>query len=90
MPVRARLLYLGQRTIGMDVTREEIETVTEKLSDTWANINTACADDEFEPRTGPLCGWCPYVSMCPQGTAEVAKRANRKADREAELLAMAS
>ncbi|MXW61146.1 MAG: PD-(D/E)XK nuclease family protein [Acidimicrobiaceae bacterium] len=90
MPVRARLLYLGQRTIGMDVNREEIETVTEKLSDTWANINTACADDEFEPRTGPLCGWCPYVSMCPQGTAEVAKRANRKAAREAELLAMAS
>ncbi len=90
MPVRARLLYLGQRTIGMDVNRKEIETVTEKLSGTWAEIHTACADDEFEPRTGPLCGWCPYVSMCPQGTAEVAKRAKNKADREAELLAIAS
>ena len=90
MPVRARLLYLGQRTIGMDVNRKEIETVTQKLAGTWAEIHTACADDEFEPRTGPLCGWCPYVSMCPQGTAEVAKRAKNKADREAELLAIAS
>ena len=90
MPVRARLLYLGQRTVGMDVNRREIEAVTEKLAGTWADIHTACADDEFEPRTGPLCGWCPYVSMCPQGTAEVAKRADSKADREAELLAMAS
>ncbi len=90
MPVRARLLYLGQRTVGMDVNREEIETVTEKLAGTWSEIHTACADDEFEPRTGPLCGWCPYVSMCPQGSAEVARRAESKADQDAELLAMAS
>lgn len=90
MPVRARLLYLGQRTVGMDVNREEIETVTEKLACTWSEIHTACADDEFEPRTGPLCGWCPYVSMCPQGSAEVARRAESKADQDAELLAMAS
>lgn len=90
MPVRARLLYLGQRTVGMDVNREEIETVTEKLACTWSEIHTACAEDEFEPRTGPLCGWCPYVSMCPQGIAEVARRAESKADQDAELLAMPS
>ena len=90
MPVRARLLYLGQRTVGIDVNRSEIETVTEKLATTWADIHTACDRDEFEPRTGPLCGWCPYVSMCPQGTAEVARRTADEADREAEFLAMAS
>ncbi len=90
MPVRVRLLYLGQRTIGMDVNHKEIDAVTEKLAGTWSEIHTACSEDEFEPRPGPLCGWCPYVSMCPQGAAEVAKRADRKATKEAELVALAS
>ena len=90
MPVRARLLYLGQRTIGMDVNHKEIDGVTEKLAGTWSEIKTACSEDEFEPRTGPLCGWCPYVSMCPQGAAEVAATAERKAAEEARLVALAS
>ena len=90
LPVRARLLYLGQRTVGTEVSQPEIEAVTKKLAGTWADIQTACAEDEFEPRTGPLCGWCPYLSMCPQGAAEVAKRAESKAAQDADLLAIAS
>ena len=78
MPVHARLLYLGQRPVGIKVTREEIDSVVDKLAGTWAAINTACATDEFEPRTGPLCGWCPYVDRCPEGTKEVAKRQAKK------------
>lgn len=74
MPVRARLLYLGQRPVGIDVTRKEIDIVTEKLVATWQGINTACDTDEFEPRTGPLCGWCPYLDLCPEGTKAVEKR----------------
>jgi len=78
MPVHARLLYLGQRPVGIKVTREEIDGVVDKLAGTWAAINTACATDEFEPRTGPLCGWCPYVDRCPEGTKEIAKRQAKK------------
>ena len=78
MPVHARLLYLGQRPVGIKVTREEIDSVVDKLAGTWAAINTACDTDEFEPRTGPLCGWCPYVDRCPEGTKEVAKRQAKK------------
>lgn len=89
MPVRARLLYLGQRPVGIDVTQPELDGVIEKLSSTWTAINTACDTDEFEPRTGPLCGWCPYVGRCPEGTAEVAKRQARKAAEEGALLAEA-
>ena len=85
MPVHARLLYLGQRPVGIKVTREEIDSVVDKLADTWAAINTACATDEFEPRTGPLCGWCPYVDRCPEGTKEVAKR---QAKKDADVAAM--
>ena len=78
MPVHARLLYLGQRPVGIKVTREEIDSVVDKLAGTWAAINTACDTDEFEPRTGPLCGWCPYVDRCPEGTKEIAKRQAKK------------
>ena len=78
MPVHARLLYLGQRPVGIKVTREEIDSVVDKLAGTWVAINTACDTDEFEPRTGPLCGWCPYVDRCPEGTKEVAKRQAKK------------
>jgi putative RecB family exonuclease len=87
MPVRARLLYLGQRPVGIDVTPAELEGVTEKLAGTWASIKTSCSTDEFEPRTGPLCGWCPYADRCVEGTAEITKRQNVKAAEEAALLA---
>ena len=85
MPVHARLLYLGQRPVGIKVTREEIDSVVDKLAGTWAAINTACDTDEFDPRTGPLCGWCPYVDRCPEGTKEVAKR---QAKKDADVAAM--
>ena len=85
MPVRARLLYLGQRPVGIDVNQAELDGVVEKLAGTWSSINTACTTDEFEPRTGPLCGWCPYVDRCPEGADEVAKR---QAKRDAEVAAL--
>ncbi|MDW3217432.1 MAG: PD-(D/E)XK nuclease family protein [Acidimicrobiales bacterium] len=86
MPVRARLLYLGQRPVGIDVTRKELDDVTEKLAATWAGINTACETDEFEPRTGPLCGWCPYIDRCPEGAKEAEKRDRRRAAQDAAML----
>ena len=85
MPVHARLLYLGQRPVGIKVTQDELDGVVEKLAGTWSAINTSCATDEFEPRTGPLCGWCPYVDRCPEGTKEAAKR---QAKRDAEVAAL--
>ena len=86
MPVRARLLYLGQRPVGIDVTRKELDVVTEKLAATWTDINTACASDEFEPRTGPLCGWCPYIDRCPEGAAAVEKRNRAKAESDEAMM----
>lgn len=31
----------------------------------------------FPTRPGPLCGWCPFVQRCPEGAAELVRRANR-------------
>lgn len=88
-PVRARLLYLGQRVVDTPVTEETLESTVEALASTWSAIGTACAADAFAPRTGPLCDWCPYAANCPEGTAEIERRAAERAAQEESLLRMA-
>ena len=73
-PRRARLLYLGQRAVETDVTEAAIETVVSELQQTWSDMNSSCETWEFEAKTGPLCGWCPFVGECEQGSAEVRSR----------------
>ncbi len=76
-PSRARLLYLGQKAITVEVTPQATEPVLEGLQSTWLRMQTACAGETFEPRTGPLCGWCPYAALCPEGQHEIRRRAER-------------
>ncbi len=73
-PERARLLYLGQRSLDVTVTDVKIEAVTEQLAQTWSAVNASCVSDEFEAKPGVLCGWCPFVSDCPEGVAELTRR----------------
>lgn len=80
-PRRARLLYLGQRTVETEVTDDNLAEVVDGLSSTWADVQRSCASDEFETRTGPLCAWCPYLEQCPAGIGEVAARHERGAVR---------
>ncbi len=73
-PSRARLLYLGQKTVDIAVTTAAVDPVVDALGDTWARMLTACTVEVFEPRPGPLCGWCPYAAQCPEGQAEIRRR----------------
>ena len=75
-PARARLLYLNQRIVEVDVTEDNLAEVTATLQDTWERLQAACASGEFEACTGPLCAWCPFLAHCPEGQAEVTARAN--------------
>lgn len=88
-PVRARLLYLGQRIIDTAVTAAALEEATDGLRRTWNDIRRSCEVDDFPARPGPLCGWCAYVEHCPEGAAAVADRQARREAEEAALVALA-
>ena len=73
-PLGARLLYLGQRTLGVRVTPNNLDHVIGELETTWSSLTADCESGEFAPTTGPLCAWCPFLSACADGQAEVRAR----------------
>lgn len=74
-PARARLLYLGKKIIETEVSVDLVDKVVDDLSDTWSKLESDLNNDEFEPVTTPLCGWCSFIAKCPAGTVFIKKRA---------------
>lgn len=75
-PTKARLLYLGKETMETEVSVDLVNKVVGDLSDTWSQLKSNLDNDEFEPVTTPLCGWCSFVVKCPAGTKFIKKRAS--------------
>ncbi|MYL08798.1 MAG: PD-(D/E)XK nuclease family protein [Acidimicrobiia bacterium] len=73
-PAKAQLLYLGQKVVEVEITDENLAEAVNELRTTWLAIMESCISQEFEASVGPLCGWCPFVAQCPEGTAEVLHR----------------
>lgn len=73
-PDRARLVYLGQRILDVEVTDQRLDEALGSLADTWVAVASACDSDLFESRSGVLCGWCPFVERCEEGTVEISRR----------------
>ena len=73
-PIEARLLYLGQRVVGVKVTEESIAKAVADLREIWDRVLSSCKTSQFDPSVGPLCGWCPYVERCQTGSDEVRRR----------------
>lgn len=88
-PVRAQLLYLGQRIVATAVTPDEIGDVVGRLESTWSAIAAACDVDDFEARPGPLCGYCAYAEHCPEGEAEILRREHERAAEDESLMRLA-
>jgi putative RecB family exonuclease len=74
-PDRARLLYLGQQIVEVGVTERRMDEAEGKLAETWHQVTGACSSGVFDPNPGVLCGWCPFAGDCPEGRAELARRA---------------
>lgn len=75
-PARARLLYLGQKTIEIEASDDNLAAATTMLSETWDSLCGDCDRGEFDATVGPLCAWCPFVASCPEGQVEVRRRSN--------------
>lgn len=73
-PVRAQLVYLGQRVVETEVTDSTLEPAVEGLVQTWDSLLADVEAEAFAPSTGPLCAWCPFLAGCPEGLAEVGER----------------
>lgn len=73
-PIEARLLYLGQRVVGVKVTQESIAKAVTDLRTIWDGVLASCEANHFDTTVGPLCGWCPYIERCQTGTDEVRRR----------------
>ncbi|MCY3860710.1 MAG: PD-(D/E)XK nuclease family protein [bacterium] len=73
-PAKAQLLYLGQKVVEVEITDESLAEAVDELRTTWLAIMESCISQEFEASVGPLCGWCPFVAQCPEGTEEVLRR----------------
>ena len=63
---RAELLYLKSGQFARYNVDSSLENaVRVEVRKTWDEVTSSCESGEFETRTGPLCGWCFYKSMCP-------------------------
>eukprot|EP00614_Pseudopedinella_elastica_P002481 CAMPEP_0172594008 /NCGR_PEP_ID=MMETSP1068-20121228/13264_1 /TAXON_ID=35684 /ORGANISM="Pseudopedinella elastica, Strain CCMP716" /LENGTH=338 /DNA_ID=CAMNT_0013391771 /DNA_START=164 /DNA_END=1183 /DNA_ORIENTATION=- len=73
VPGELRLLYLASgddvRLGGQQALAAAREAEGEVLA-TWAEMRAAAAQGAFEPKTGPLCGWCHFKSECPAFATE--------------------
>jgi putative RecB family exonuclease len=75
-PARVQLLYLS--TPEKIVTRPSDQSVrgVELKSDAlMAAIRTACARDDFRPRTSALCSFCSFREFCPEYGGDPAQAA---------------
>ncbi len=75
-PTVGALLYLGDQQVKTyrfgDVDLDAFEA---ELGQTWADINVRFDRGlNYRPTVGPLCGWCPFVALCPDGADEVRRR----------------
>ena len=63
---RAELLYLKSGQFAKyEVTDELAGKVSQDVKNTWDELVVSCESGEFETRTGPLCNWCNFKSICP-------------------------
>lgn len=66
LPARMQLLYLRTHDVlTLDPQAEDIALFEEELMQLWGQISVDLQAESFAPKTGPLCSWCSFSSMCP-------------------------
>ena len=65
-PVQVRLLHLKEpTTIIAEPSEQAIRGQRQKALAVWSAIERACRDEDFRPRTSPLCRFCRFQALLP-------------------------
>jgi putative RecB family exonuclease len=65
-PVEVRLLHLKEPTIIVaEPSEQALRGHRQKTLAVWSAIERACHDEDFRPRTSPLCNFCRFRDFCP-------------------------
>jgi len=65
-PVQVKLLHLKEpTTIIAEPTEQAVRGQRIKTLAVWSAIERACHDEDFRPRTSPLCRFCRFQAFCP-------------------------
>jgi putative RecB family exonuclease len=85
LPVRwVELVYLQGTPKHIDpivwnaeVTKRDMEWAGQRIQAVADAILECEETGTYGPRVGPLCGWCPFVNECPEGTEFVNQRTSK-------------
>lgn len=65
-PARVQLLHLREPLVISTVpTDQSLEAWRRQTAAVWSAVERACDEEDFRPRPGPACSWCPYHIYCP-------------------------
>jgi putative RecB family exonuclease len=76
-PSRIRLMYLRTGEVIEAVpSAQSVRFITTRTNAVWQAVQRAITNDDFRPRTGPLCSFCAFQRWCPSygGDPSLAKQ----------------
>lgn len=66
LPKQLRLVHLRKpEVITLVPTAQMLEGLERQMVALGSAITRAFAENDFRPRPGPLCNWCPHKRVCP-------------------------
>lgn len=74
-PAYGRLIFTAfGKEIRVPYSPSSIQATVDEAVAVWDNVHASFKADDWEPKTSPLCGWCPFLAKCPEGLQVVLDR----------------
>lgn len=81
LPVgKVQLYHLGGKKpqkLVIRPTKTQLQATRRRVAAAWDAVEVGCESEHFMPNIGPLCGWCPFTELCPEGTAYLREHPRR-------------